>query len=134
MDSKITLPEPISLDGPPVNVPLLRKAVEWAEAEAAKPEIESEWCQGVYAERGSALGRTCDTAYCIAGWTIHAAGEDPNLCSPAERAAELLGITIDEDLSGSETSEAGALFNGGNSITDVRTAAERIAARAGERL
>jgi hypothetical protein len=29
-----------------VNVPLLRKALEWAEGEAAKPPTQSEWHQG----------------------------------------------------------------------------------------
>jgi hypothetical protein len=124
-----------------VNIPLLRKAVEWAEAEAAKPEREREWDQGYWVTlpvmRAAELGldeAQCGTVYCIAGWTCHAAGEDFKRDSDtllsrtaedvhiSDRAAELLGI---------DRLAASALFNGGNTIEDVRRIAEEIA---GERL
>jgi hypothetical protein len=76
-----------------VNIPLLRKAVEWAEAEAAKPAIDSQWVQGLWVSNPSDVAEEliedtpldewsgtqyrqavaaiapehCGTAYCIAG-------------------------------------------------------------------
>jgi hypothetical protein len=41
------------------NIPLLRKAVEWVEEQAALPEEERTWDQGVW---------RCDTAMCVAGY------------------------------------------------------------------
>ena len=83
-----------------VNIPLLRKAVEWAEAEAKKPLLEREWDQsgwmrspkhrardylmdkahrtGNFAELTDEgiqeLAQTCGTSYCIAGYICHLAG------------------------------------------------------------
>lgn len=133
-----------------VNIPLLRKAVEWAEAEAAKPAIDCQWVQDGWRtsprrralelldetpleySRGarSRLASHCETAYCIAGWTLHEAGwaaekfgaADPDLISA--EAAELLGIA---DWEGTEPH----LFHEDNSIEDVRRIAEDLA---GERL
>lgn len=78
-----------------VNVPLLRKAIEWAEAEAAKPPPQSEWHQGgwkcrprahamllaeeecigeygVDVKRWNAVTEQllpdCGTSYCVAGY------------------------------------------------------------------
>lgn len=126
------LPTPISTDGPPVDVPMLRKAVEWAEAEAARPDAECEWYQNRYFISGRAIGRTCGTAYCIAGYAVSLVdGPDvvrdlDHKCWP--RAASLLGLTS------AESSLDGGLFDGCNSIERVREIAGRIAARAGERL
>lgn len=44
-----------------VNVPLLRKAVEWAETEATIPEIDREWAQDVW--HHSAANKARDLAY-----------------------------------------------------------------------
>lgn len=130
-DPTATLPVP--------NIPLLRKAVEWAEAEAQKPEDQRQWNQTYWAQ-----ATECGTAYCLAGYTVMAAvpgaeavlqlggfdgdydlhvNGEPALWS--ETAQEALGITRDERLD---------LFDGMNRIGDIRAAAERIAARAGERL
>lgn len=132
------LPTPISTDGPPVDVPLLRKAVEWAEAEAARPEVDSQWWQKSYVVSGLKLGRTCGTAYCIAGYVValvdgpeeaerlNRDGWGMGAAWVANRASALLGLTDDEAIP--------SLFVSNNSITDVREVAEQIAARAGERL
>lgn len=124
-----------------VNVPLLRKAVEWAEAEAAKPPELCEWNQDLWrttpeqrAEFGLPVSPACGTAYCIAGYVAHISGfkwddetdevEGDN--RPVfEVAAELLGIRPDGGLNPSH------LFYANNSIEDVRRIAEEIA---GERL
>lgn len=125
-----------------VNIPLLRKAVEWAEAEAAKPFETREWDQTFWAlpaspndpnvcgnpfQSQAVLDRLrgevdCGTKFCVAGWIVHAAGEAVLYYDAATRAAELLGVTIDA---------ADALFVADNSIEDVRRIAEELA---GERL
>jgi hypothetical protein len=114
-----------------VNIPLLRKAVEWAEAEAAKPEAQCEWWQGEFQVPAMALGRDCDTCYCIAGWVLHTAANKPDIeFSHADAAGNLLGIDGYRHL---EDADHG-LFHPANSIEDVRRIAEEIAASAGERL
>lgn len=121
-----------------VNIPLLRKAVEWAEAEAAKPEGEGQWMQDWWmttpAEMSSIFSlpeTSCGTAYCIAGWTCTANGEEfiaantGQLTSGmhvADRAQELLGLSM---------YQSNRLFRANNTIEDVRRIAEEIA---GERL
>jgi nucleotide-binding universal stress UspA family protein len=110
-------------DLPAPNIPLLRKAVEWAEAEAAKTDGTSLWDQTIWA------GDTgCGTAYCVAGWTVYeAAGRQDVRVGPQveSEAQALVGLTDDE---------SSDLFHPDNSIEDIRRIAEQIAARAGERL
>lgn len=131
---------------PNANIPLLRKALEWAEEEAEKPFAESQWRQASWVVGpGRALVNPqgeyetkCGTAYCFAGWTAYATlGEHEDLrlggdildkttgkrvthCE--DRAIEELGIT---------PAEADALFYADNSIKRLRKIAEAIA---GERL
>lgn len=122
---------------PELNVPLLRKAVEWAEAEAARPEAECEWYQDTYLADGATIGRNCKTAYCIAGYVhsvIHGHEEtlrkwenDEDLDSIPDEAQKLLGLTRDE-----AWGDGLALFKIGNSIEDVRRIATEIAAGRGE--
>lgn len=123
-----------------VNVPLLRKAVEWAEAEASKPG-GGHWCQATWkldldASQENAVHiaslAQCGTAFCIAGWVaaqelgedrvdyngfVHY--EDGTVEHVADFAADALGIAAVED--------ADDLFAGGNSIERVREVAEAIA-------
>lgn len=138
---------------PTVNIPLLRKAVEWAEAEAAKPWELCEWYQGWFKTPASEVSEgawvddryvtnaqvkapSCGTCFCIAGWiteqtlpselTLHKDGFlllDPNgltVTDAEEFASKQLGL------------DAGRhpLFNGGNTIEDVRRIAESIAGEA----
>ena len=134
---------------PEVNVPLLRKALEWAEAEAAKPEGLCEWDQvrldpSSGPERAGWLRPTnsleqahvvannivarmhkdpaCGTCYCIAGWVVYEVDGQVDLKTVEKRARELLGLTGTQSI---------RLFGGGNSIQDVRRIAEHLA---GERL
>lgn len=120
-----------------VNIPLLRKAVEWAEAEAAKPWELSEWYQGDWVSSpttiaadsedaeyfGIQVGTTkaaeCGTCYCIAGYVCEVQGLDTKH-SWDMHAADALGISPNTPL-----------FNAHNTIEDVRRIAEDIA---GERL
>lgn len=124
-----------------VNIPLLRKAVEWAEAEDARGD-DSQWNQStwmMWAETLPAAAVTelkCGTACCIAGWVsvatlrpgeyILPGGEifnkSGNLTDCEDRATEQLGLTLDQ---------ASDLFDAENDIFAVRLIAEAIA---GERL
>lgn len=116
------------------NLPLLRKAVEWAESEATKPRDESHWNQRLFATQ-----RACGTAYCIAGYVVaeHAEGEH-NVAThhidndgSAKIAQDLLGI--DREDAWGRLGGVG-LFSACNSIEDVRYVAERIARKHGEEL
>jgi hypothetical protein len=109
-----------------VNIPLLRKAVEWAEAEATKPPTRRLWWQGDYR-----METACGTAFCIAGYVgqmlddRYAETTFVDGTHVADFAAEALGIDADcaDGVDG--------LFSSNNSIEDVRRIAEEIA---GERL
>ena len=124
-----------------VNIPLLRKAVEWAEAEAMKPWELSEWSQGNWiaspsslpgvlpsmyevdtgrAREGQKKSTDCGTCYCVAGFiSVQVQGIEPELASDVEGiAAEALGIS---------DSLADRLFAPHNSIEAVRRIAESIA-------
>jgi hypothetical protein len=122
------------------NLPLLRKAVEWAESEARKPETESEWDQKHFGIAGEEVGRTCGTAYCIAGWVSFQEGghvigaSDIDGDGDARVAQDLLGITHEDAWgSGWPQNDAG-LFEANNTIERVRAIAERIALAHGEEL
>lgn len=125
---------------PTPDIPLLRKCVEWAEAEAAKPYALREWMQSHYvvlsesddswegswmAHLRRAKSPECGTCFCIAGYADHVAGRDSEYQDVHESAQELLGLTEDE---------GERLFDGGNDIKDVRREAEMIAARINEKL
>jgi hypothetical protein len=125
---------------PVPNLPLLRKAVEWVEEQAAKPERHRGWYQPAWRETASELDRDCGTCYCLAGHVVESSGAtwlDDETVAPepgdfpekyefvGHRARLLLGLTRDEGHS---------LFRGVNSAADIRRIAERIAARAGDRL
>lgn len=116
---------------PEVNVPLLRKAVEWAEVENTLPN-------GMWNQRFWAQQTDCGTAYCIAGFVaqetsggidffkgVKIASQclDPDsnsLVSINTFAREHLGLTI---------AESDALFAASNTIEDVRDVFEWIIER-----
>lgn len=124
------------LNTPIPNLPLLRKVLDHIDAH---PE---EWNQAAWMTE-----TTCGTACCIAGHAIvfdgthtltvanddvlvdgvsMVRGEDGRWHDAAAIVgAKVLGLTEDE---------AGDLFHGWNGRADVQHFAERIAARAGERL
>lgn len=134
-----------------VNVPLLRKVVEWAEAEAARPLEVREWEQGAWmlkpdqfdalmfdpATRIEFMKSTeCGTCYCIAGKvaveTLEAGeymsgnyifnGHGDLVCSIGERAGDELGIPRDNQFI-----TYNSLFASDNTIDDVRRIAEDLA-------
>lgn len=125
------LPEP--------NIPLLRKVVEWAEAEAAKPLLGREWNQGNWAVKLP----SCGTAFCIAGKAVFESIPDaelrPGTFIPVHLDLYVDGVLVSWEEKGMEVlglteREADALFSGGNDIETVRHYAEWIAQRAGDRL
>lgn len=123
-------------DLPKFDLPLLRKAVEWAEAEAKLPETDSQWYQGTWCSPGSAVERTCGTAYCIAGFVVSTQYTFDQMWEGdveiSSTAMEMLGLNYEEGVGGS-LGTAG-LFAAYNDIDDIREIARRIAANHGEEL
>lgn len=86
MNNEITEPQQINL-----NVPLLRKTVEWAESqwELEQKGQFSEWFQQAWVCFPSHAQNTCGTAYCMAGYIgqmnnpafVRADAIQPNLLS-----------------------------------------------------
>lgn len=113
---------------PIVNIPLLRKAVEWVEEQDALPEDTRQWMQDVWGlseddrlmEYGHSVG--CGTAYCVGGKIAEDAGIDWSIQAAGHVAGDLLGLT---------GLQADELFEPGNTAADIRRIAESIA---GERL
>lgn len=99
-----------------VNVPLLRKAMEWAEVEATKPAEESQWNQLAYL---SGTQRRCGTAYCVAGYVgqlLDARYADDEFGGDLHQhvsnfAAEALGLSREMEVD---------LFAATNDIEDLR--------------
>ena len=124
---------------PTVNIPLLRKAVEWAEAEAARPRQESRWFQGSYVwdaeSRSIALGvpaTECGTAYCIAGYV--GVLQDSAFNDSQWRIDDVTGVythvaEVAQEALGITSAQADDLFKGDNSIKRVRQVAEQIAGK-----
>lgn len=143
------------------NIPLLRKTVEWAEAEAARDWRESEWNQGMWAVQPDRLSRwamlrdrmgrfvkggfrrqeqksaECGTCFCIAGKISYDAGGEPifdflGQASQVKLNGETQYISeVARKELGIDRRQAAQLFDGNNTIKDVRRIAEKIA---GERL
>jgi len=138
-----------------VDIPLLRKAVEWAEAEAARGD-EGLWDQESWMT-GSVGGMlegniyqevTCGTSYCVAGWVCQAAGDkfvhnaehhgmrdSGDTAYPFQSLApngnvQFIGNRA-QQLLGIGEKDADMLFDDSNSIEDIRRFAESIA---GEKL
>lgn len=134
-----------------VNIPLLRKVVEWVESQEALAYSEDRrWYQGAWFRKDEAKARAvqdlndpmCGTTMCVAGKIVHDAGWKPvyyevhgedfayadeakkgDIALPIhEIAAAELGLTEDE---------AHELFDGSNDAEHVRLIAEHLA---GERL
>jgi hypothetical protein len=123
-----------------LDVPLLRKAVEWVQVEAAKPASEREWHQGLWRAFGWEVGVTCGTTYCVAGYIaevlgtkwddtdgerVQAACEDVNGRSASDIARQALGLDIDE---------AARLFYYTNDAKDVLERAREICLNHGTEL
>ncbi len=128
---------------PEVNIPLLRKAVEWVESQAVLPRATRQWRQQSWVvneeTRRTLFGhaRGCGTAYCLAGWIAsqtnpHLANTDlyhdpetDTYISSQGVALDALGLTL----------PPGALnhplFGYNNTARDIRRIAEKIA---GEKL
>jgi hypothetical protein len=125
-------------------IPLLRKGVEWAEAEAQKPWIERRWWQNAYFTSAKSLATSlllrtnlkptqqkqeqiaahCGSCYCMAGWLgqeldpRYVENEFVDGVHVAEFVMKEMGFT---------RHEASELFSGTNSIQTVRYLAEQIA-------
>jgi hypothetical protein len=118
-----------------VNVPLLRKAVEWVEQQDLLPDEERMWDQTDWVTTG-----VCGTTCCVAGWValnnLPPGGRvaDPTGMGPSEvHAPHTLPVSVASyarDLLGLDADSAGRLFYGGNDATDIRAIAEEIVGEA----
>lgn len=122
-----------------VNIPLLRKVVEWAEAEHAKGKNHAgfplgEWYQGHWVTWSAS---PCGTSYCIAGYV--GILEDDRLAELAkegrwsythEDGEYVSSWTVAQKALGLTQFQAADLFKATNTITQVRAIAERIAGEA----
>lgn len=116
------------------NVPLLRKAVEWVEAQDTLPEDSRQWLQHSYVVpehvRISLFRHEpdCGTAFCVAGYIGQLL--DPRY----ERHTEVEGVHVSDFAAhalGIRACDQIDLFSGDNTAEMVREVAERIA---GQRL
>jgi hypothetical protein len=146
---------------PVPDIPRLRKTVEWAEAQAARPDggqwRQSNWYSFLdaepYLEMGTEVTVTdegvaseegfCKTAFCIAGkavidsgqFVLRAVGSNSWLVVYDQATGQHFPWgAAGATVLGLTSAEAEALFAGSNTIEDVRRVAEEIAARVGERL
>lgn len=131
-----------------LNIPLLRKGVEWVEEQEALPVMTRQWMQDMWVtseeDRVACLtGETgCGTAYCLAGWVamqkypelaeIDFAWVNGKYLRSSDVAAEELGLpgygVAPEQY---ETSCLHKLFSPHNTAADIRRIAEELA---GEKL
>jgi hypothetical protein len=135
-------------DSPTVNIPLLRKAVEWVEFQASLPEIDREWDQSRYITSSdlrarilievthngddfsqyypqlAAISNHCGTAYCVAGYIGQMHDERYKY---EDQIGGTHVSTYAMDLLGIDKDDGHALFMGDNTAADVRRIAERIA-------
>lgn len=127
------------------NIDLLYKTLDHIETlEAFRAEgvyLKDRWNQGTWAiQYRDSDGDLCGTACCFAGWAVHLAGDhfvndvgcdmegcdcdeivaeapDGNIEHIAERAQELLGL---------DWRERGRLFNGSNTLDQLREVVAQI--------
>lgn len=128
------------------NVPLLRKVVEWAEAQSVL--AESKWFQGSWFRQEVKLAKQdltdpmCGTSMCLAGYAAHLDGWMPVLESTEDgiyqqaNQAHKDGVFQNYEAIGAELldltyGEGERLFAGYNTVVEIREIAEAIA---GERL
>jgi hypothetical protein len=139
---------------PDVDVPLLRKGVEWVLAESERSTDERSWFQRWWrTRRVNEQGQACGTALCLAGyicemdpsweWRDETLRHDfgppvrselvkmsahqagPNGDTAGVHASRLLGLTYDE---------ANALFHESNTAETIRSLAREICESRGEEL
>jgi hypothetical protein len=114
----------------PEMIPTLRKAVEWAEAEHALEAAgirPSNWFQPlVYVgPEQREESNACGSAYCIAGWVV---AQHFDVENPYDATGKFKGVMdCAASILGLEEGESHPLFEGTNTIEDVRRIAEEIA-------
>ena len=141
-----------SYDEPEVNIPLLRKGLEWVEWQDTLPLIDCEWNQGDFVispevkaftliagerYRGdhrlttaecevltSRVAPHCGTAYCFAGYVGQL--EDGRYARTDEVDGIHVGQFAQEQL-GLTEDQAEALFSADNTAEDIRAICEDIA-------
>lgn len=126
---------------PTPNVALLRKAVEWVEAEAALPMTQRQWEQGSwFRPREVEATNFCGTACCVAGWVgLNSDEVQPQVEQDVygndrytDRVEYPSGLVVHvsdyaQHALGLTDAQADRLFAGGNTATVIREVAEQIA-------
>ncbi len=126
----------VNLTSPSLDIPWLRKEVEWVEVEDAKPchAPDREWHQGSYRwsakDRSEAYGHPCGSTFCIAGHIAEGDGVKWNDSFDIAADWKFVSDYAQYRLNLDER-QAARLFYGDNSAADIRRIAEEIA---GERL
>lgn len=115
-----------------INIPLLRKVVEWVEEQEALSTGKRQWKQMIWFERNNWCGTRC----CVAGKVALLEGWEPvweeNETARVEKDGEVQGVAlVARDLLGLNSFQADRLFAARNTAADVRYYAEQLA---GERL
>lgn len=132
-----------------VNVPLLRKAVEWVEEQDKLPLIDRVWNQGDWVTAAARRARQlligvpiedrpevaeqiephCGTAFCVAGYIgqmhdeRYIKSQTVDGVHVSVYAADLLGL----DYTNYDGEALHELFSGANSAYDIRQIAEELA-------
>ncbi len=129
-----------------VNIPVLRKMLEWVEEQDKLAIATRDWYQPDWFSF-KPLEEDCGTQYCAAGYVVQLEGWEPykegamdttqgrmgtSRCEKhgvvkevGEVATKILGVTVEESHS---------LFYGGNDARAIRRKCEEIAEKAGEKL
>ena len=126
-----------------VNIPELRKAVEWVEeqAELARRGLPSEWDQALWVSEVDRYNRQrntdgnliipapCGTVCCVAGHVAleHGCYLDADDHFRAANGAEAFAPDVAEKVLGLNQVDASDLFDPSNTSADVRRIAEQIA-------
>ena len=133
-----------------VNIPLLRKCVEWVEEEATKPGIDRRWWQNRYLTPPRVLAgwllqyqpgvnilneyelldqveTHCGTAFCVAGYVGQLYDERYQFtdCIDGEENGHVSEFARDK--LGLTQEQSQKLFAGENNVRDIRRIAEQFA-------
>lgn len=121
-----------------VNIPLLRKAVEWVEQQDALPKEKREWLQEYYVvvedlrifDLHHKVG--CGTAYCVAGYIGAMVDEryQEGQWGGGDSTANEHVSTVAERALGLSDIQSSLLFNGSNTAARIRALAEEFAGEA----
>lgn len=130
----------MDMDIDKVNLPLLRKGVEWVIAQDQLPLSIREWNQEFWRVSGDEINRECGTAYCLAGYVCEVSNVTWMTTSDDVMDAHLVNVNGDvvyasdqaQNLLNIDPDVAESLFHFMNSASDIVRIARIIAMNEGE--